>query len=152
MGNHVLSQEKYVLEDGNCLICKKNNKVESTYQRVKIIIQAFCFCLLSVGVALLADISQIAVVDTQLIVLCLGIIFGMYYAYYNKNIQTLLKNIVYFFSSFEILFLFLNLRLFTQLPIDVIISVIIFMMLWIFIMVGVVCLSYYTTLLFRKEV
>jgi hypothetical protein len=152
MSNHVISQEKYVLEDGKCPICKKNNKVESTYQRVKIIIQAFCFCLSSVGVAFVADISQIAVVDTQLIVLCLGIVFAMYYAYHNKNIQALMKNIMYFFSSFEIIFLLLNIRLFTQLSIDVIISVIIFVMLWIFIMVGVVCLSYYTTLLFRKEV
>lgn len=152
MSNHVISQEKYVLEDGKCPICKKNNKVESTYQRVKIIIQAFCFCLSSVGVAFVADISQIAVVDTQLIVLCLGIVFAMYYAYHNKNIQALMKNIMYFFSSFEIIFLLFNIRLFTQLPIDVIISVIIFVMLWIFIMVGVVCLSYYTTLLFRKEV
>ena len=55
-----------------------------------------------------------------------------------------------FFFIIEIIFLLLNIRLFTQLSIDVIISVIIFVCYWIFIMVGVVCLSYYTTLLFRK--
>lgn len=119
--------------------------------RLKTFIRLVCFFLLSGGVALLSAIGQFAVIETQLIVLFLGIIFAMYYAYYNKDIQTSLENIVCFFSSFEILFLLVNIRTIIQLPVDIIISVMLFLMLWIFIMLGIVCLSYYLTLLFSKE-
>ena len=151
MKTHALIQEKYVLEDGECPVCKKNNKVKVNNTRLKKFIRSVCFCLLSGVVAFLSTIGQFAVIETQLLVLFLGILFAMYYAYYNKNIQTSLENIVWLFSSFEILFLLVNIRTFIQLPVDVFISVIIFLMLWIFIMLGIVCLSYYLTLLFSKE-
>lgn len=151
MRTHALIQEKYVLEDGECPVCKKNNKVKDNNTRLKKFIRSVCFCLLSGGVAFLSTIGQFAVIETQLLVLFLGLLFAMYYAYYNKNIQTSLENIVWLFSSFEILFLLVNIRTFIQLPVDVFISVIIFLMLWIFIMLGIVCLSYYLTLLFSKE-
>ena len=151
MRTHALIQEKYVLEDGECPVCKKNNKVKDNNTRLKTFIRLVCFFLLSGGVALLSAIGQFAVIETQLIVLFLGIIFAMYYAYYNKDIQTSLENIVCFFSSFEILFLLVNIRTIIQLPVDIIISVMLFLMLWIFIMLGIVCLSYYLTLLFSKE-
>ncbi|WP_318154012.1 HesA/MoeB/ThiF family protein [Streptococcus pneumoniae] len=151
MRNHALSQKKYVLENGECPICKKNNKVKDNNIRAKTFIRSVCFCLLSGGVAFLSAIGQFTVIETQLIVLFLGIIFAIYYAYYNKNIQTSLENIVWLFSSFEILFLLVNFRTFIQLPVDIFIGMIIFLMLWIFIMLGIVCLSYYITLLFSKE-
>ncbi len=135
----------------NVQFVKKNNKVKDNNTRLKKFIRSVCFCLLSGGVAFLSTIGQFAVIETQLLVLFLGLLFAMYYAYYNKNIQTSLENIVWLFSSFEILFLLVNIRTFIQLPVDVFISVIIFLMLWIFIMLGIVCLSYYLTLLFSKE-
>lgn len=151
MRSHALIQEKYVLEEGECPVCKKNNKVKYNNTRSKTFIRSACFCLLSGGVAFLSAKGQFAVLKTQLIVLFLGIIFAMYYAYCNKNLQTSLENIIWLFSSFEILFLLVNIRTFIQLPVDVFISVIIFLMLWIFIMLGIVCLSYYLTLLVSKE-
>ena len=151
MRTHALIQEKYVLEDKECPVCKKNNKVKDNNTSSKTFIRLVCFCLLSGGVAFLSAKGQFTVIETQLIVLFLGIIFAMYYAYCNKNIQTSLENIIWLFSSFEILFLLVNIRTFIQLPVDVFISVIIFLMLWIFIMLGIVCLSYYLTLLFSKE-
>lgn len=87
--------------------------------RAKTFIRSVCFCLLSGGVAFLSAIGQFTVIETQLIVLFLGIIFAIYYAYYNKNIQTSLENIVWLFSSFEILFLLVNFRTFIQLPVDI---------------------------------
>lgn len=51
MRNHALSQEKYVLENGECPICKKNNKVKDNNIRAKTFIRSVCFCLLSGGVA-----------------------------------------------------------------------------------------------------
>ncbi|WP_226373107.1 MULTISPECIES: hypothetical protein [Streptococcus] len=77
MRNHALSQEKYVLENGECPICKKNNKVKDNNIRAKTFIRSVCFCLLSGGVAFLSAIGQFTVIETQLIVLFLGIIFAI---------------------------------------------------------------------------
>lgn len=110
MRTHALIQEKYVLEDGECPVCKKNNKVKDNNTRLKTFIRSVCFCLLSGGVAFLSAIGQFAVIETQLIVLFLGIIFAMYYAYYNKDIQTSVENIVCFFHRLRFYFCLLILE------------------------------------------
>lgn len=88
----------------------KNNKVKDNNIRAKTFIRSVCFCLLSGGVAFLSAIGQFTVIETQLIVLFLGIIFAIYYAYYNKNIQTSLENIVWLFHRLRFYFCLLILE------------------------------------------
>ncbi|WP_249337266.1 hypothetical protein [Streptococcus pseudopneumoniae] len=61
----------------NVQFVKKNNKVKDNNIRAKTFIRSVCFCLLSGGVAFLSAIGQFTVIETQLIVLFLGIIFAI---------------------------------------------------------------------------
>lgn len=108
--------------------------------------------MLSAAIAFLSTVWRIPIIETQLIVLIMGIILSAYYAYSNKGIQELLENIVLIFSSFEILFVLFNFRIFGGFPIDIFINVMMLLILWIFIMLGVACLGYYVALLFREEI
>ncbi len=151
MKNHTLDYEKYALVGRKCSVCEKNNNVEEASNRLNVFIRPLFFCMFSGGLILLSVIGQFTVVTTQLIVLLLGVIIAMNYAYYKKDIQILLKNVMYFFSSFEILFVFINIRRLIRLPLDSIVSIILFLLLWMCIMLGISFLGYYITLLFSKE-